>query len=122
MATKTWQDKYSKKRRHRLMTEELGATIPPLYTNNDIEDYDTMIARAKIFNPFSRWTWYITEWEPETGTCFGLVEGFEIELGYFDLDELSKITVMKGVLAIERDLRGRYWKPKTLGEIRNGKE
>ena len=119
MATKTWKDQHSKKRRHKLMTEELGATIPPLYTNKDIEDYDTVIARAKLFNPFSHWTWYITEWEPETGTCFGLVEGFEIELGYFDLDELSKITVMKEVLAIERDLN---WKPKTLGEIRNGKE
>ena len=61
------------------------------------------------------WTWYITEWEAESGLCFGLVEGFETELGYFSLDELAETTVFGGVPAVERDL---YWKPKTLGEIR----
>ena len=52
---------------------------------------------------------------PETGTCFGLVQGFETELGYFSLDELAEATVFGGVPAVERDL---YWQPKTLGEIR----
>ena len=61
------------------------------------------------------WRWYITEWEAETGTCFGLVEGFETELGYFDLTELAEVTVFGGVPAVERDL---YWEPQTLGEIR----
>ncbi len=61
------------------------------------------------------WTWYITEWDSQTGTCFGLVEGFETELGYFDLTELAEVTVLGGVPAVERDL---YWEPKTLGEIR----
>ena len=63
----------------------------------------------------SNWTWYITEWEAETGLCFGLVEGFETELGYFSLDELAEVTVFGGVPAVDRDL---YWEPKTLGEIR----
>ncbi len=61
------------------------------------------------------WRWYITEWEAETGLCFGLVEGFETELGYFDLTELAEVTVFGGVPAVERDL---YWAPQTLGEIR----
>ena len=61
------------------------------------------------------WTWYITEWNAATGECFGLVEGFETELGYFDLTELSEATVFGRVPAVERDL---YWKPETLGEIR----
>ena len=51
----------------------------------------------------------------ETGTCFGLVEGFETELGYFDLTELAEVTVFGGVPAVELDL---YWEPQTLGEIR----
>ena len=51
----------------------------------------------------------------ETGTCFGLVEGFESELGYFDLTELAEATVFGSVPAVERDL---YWEPTTLGEIR----
>ena len=61
------------------------------------------------------WRWYVTEWEAETGLCFGLVEGFETELGYFDLTELSEVTVFGSVPAVERDL---YWEPQTLGEIR----
>ena len=50
--------------------------------------------------------YYITEMDPETGQCFGLVEGFERELGYFDLTELAETTVFGGVPAVERDL---YW-------------
>ena len=61
------------------------------------------------------WSWYITEWDPETGTCFGLVEGFEVEIGYFDLTELAESTVLGNVPAVERDL---YWEPKTIGDIR----
>ena len=38
-----------------------------------------------------------------------------MELGYFDLTELSEVTVFGGVPAVERDL---YWEPQTLGEIR----
>ena len=77
--------------------------------------YDTVLAPVKLFSPYSNWTWYVTEWDAETGTCFGLVEGFETELGYFSLDELAEATVFGGVPAVERDL---YWQPKTLGEIR----
>ena len=59
--------------------------------------------------------YFITEMDPETGQCFGLVEGFERELGYFDLTELAETTVFGDVPAVERDL---YWEPKTLGEIK----
>ena len=76
---------------------------------------DAVVARVKLFSPYNGWRWYITEWDPETGLCFGLVEGFETELGYFDLTELSEVTVFGGVPAVERDL---YWQPQTLGEIR----
>ena len=61
------------------------------------------------------WRWYITEWEAETGLCFGLVEGFEVELGYFHLTELAESTVLGNVPAVERDL---YWEPTTIDEIR----
>ena len=71
-----------------------------------------MVAPAKLFSPYSNWTWYVTEMDPVTGTCFGLVEGFETELGYFDLTELSEVTVLGGVPAVERDL---YWEPHDPG-------
>ena len=115
--TTTWQDQYSGKRGHQLMTEKLADTIPALGATENTRDYDDVPARAKLFSPFSNWTWYITELDRETGQCFGLVEGFERELGYFDLTELAETTVSGGVPAVERDL---YWQPMTLGEIKGG--
>ena len=110
-----WQGRHSGKRGHQLMTEKLAATIPALYANENVEDHDAVLAHAKLFSPYSQWTWYITEMDPATGTCFGLVDGLETELGYFDLTELAETTVFGGVPAVERDL---YWQPKTLGEIK----
>ena len=112
-----WRDKHSGVRGHALMTKEVGNTIPALYANENVKDYDTVLAPVKLFSPFSNWTWYITEMDPETGTCFGLVEGLETEIGYFDLTELAEATLFGGVPAVERDL---HWQPKTIGEIRRG--
>ena len=109
-----WKDKYSGIRGHALMTKEMGETIPPLYTNESASEDEVMVA-AKLFSPYSNWTWYITEWDAETGTCFGLVDGFGVELGYFDLTELAEVTLFKGVPGIERDL---YWTPQTLSQVR----
>ncbi len=113
--TTMWQDNHSGLRRHKLMTKELGEKIPALYANENAEDYDAVVAHVKLFSPYANWTWYVTEWNAETGECFGLVDGFEMELGYFDLTEMAEATVRGLVPAIERDL---YWKPTTLGEIK----
>ena len=111
----TWQDSHSGPRGHHLMTKELGATIPRIGANEDVDDFDAVLVPAKLFSPYNGWRWYITEWDPETGTCFGLVEGFETELGYFSLTELAEVTVFGSVPAVERDL---HWEPQTIGEIR----
>ncbi len=113
--TTMWQDKHSGLRRHKLMTKELGATIPAIRSTANVEDSDDVLARAKLFCPYANWTWYLTEWDPRNGECFGLIQGFETEWGYFDLTELAEMTVFGKVPAIERDL---YWEPKTIGEIR----
>ncbi len=113
--TTMWQDNHSGLRRHKLMTKELGDTIPAIRSTANVEDNDDVVARAKLFCPYNGWRWYVTEWDRETGLCFGLVEGFETEAGYFELTELAEVTVFGSVPAIERDL---YWEPKTLGEIR----
>ena len=68
---------------------------------------------AKYFTPDSQWTWYATEYDPETREFFGLVDGFEAELGYFSLGELESSKGPLG-LAIERDL---HWKEKTVVEV-----
>ena len=110
-----WKDSHSGLRGHALMARELGDTIPALYANENVKNLDSVVAHAQLFSPYSNWTWYITEWQSETGLCFGLVGGVETELGYFHLDELAEVTVFGSVPAVERDL---YWKPATLGEIR----
>ena len=118
--TTIWQDTHSGLRRHKLITKELADTIPPLYANDGADDPDAVVARVKLFSPYNGWTWYVTEWEAETGLCFGLVEGFETELGYFDLTELAEVTVFGSVPAVERDL---YWEPQTWarsGDRRRG--
>ena len=115
--TTTWQDHHSGQRGHQLMTEKLADTIPAIGATENARDYDEVMAAVKLFSPYSNWTWYITEMDRETGQCFGLVEGLETELGYFDLTELAETTVLGGVPAVERDL---YWQPITLSEIKNG--
>ena len=111
---KIWRDNSDGSRGHPLMTKELGEKLPALGSSENVEDSDEVIAHVKLFSPYTGWTWYITEWEAETGLCFGLVEGFETEWGYFGLSELAEAKVFGGVPAIERDL---YWEPKTIGEI-----
>ena len=116
-ATTMWQDMHGEKRGHQLMIEKVADAIPGLGATENAANYDHVLAHAKLFSPYSNWTWYITEMDRETGQCFGLVDGLERELGYFDLTELAETTVYGGVPAVERDL---YWEPKTLGEIKNG--
>jgi hypothetical protein len=96
-----------------LMTDEVRKLLPPLYSQ-EAKGGDA-VAQAKFFTPDSSWTWYATEGQPEGEDFlfFGLVEGFEKELGYFSLSELRSARGPLG-LAIERDL---YWRPKTLREI-----
>jgi hypothetical protein len=58
------------------------------------------------------WDWYVLELDPETGQAFGLVDGFERELGYFDLNELEAVS--RGLTIVERDL---YWTPVPLSQV-----
>lgn len=72
------------------------------------------LARVKLFTPDSSWTWYVTEFDGED-LLFGLVDGFEAELGYFSLSELTQLRGPLG-LPVERD---RFFEPRPVGEIRS---
>lgn len=95
----------------KLITKDLARKIPALYA----QDGKGMEATAfvKLFTPWTNWTWYITEMDPGTGECFGLVHGHERELGYFSLSELEGITGPAG-LKIERDM---WFDPKPLSQV-----
>lgn len=94
----------------KLLTKEIRKKLPRLYSQED--KGGKAIAYVKFFTPDSSWTWWAIEFDGED-TFFGLVEGFERELGYFSLSELRSVRGNLG-LPIERDL---YWKPKPLEEI-----
>ena len=86
--------------------------LPALYSTD--EQGDAAIARVKLFDPTGAWTWYITEYDPETRQAFGLVDGFEQELGYIDMPEIVAQRGRYG-LPVERDL---HWTPRPLSECR----
>ena len=93
-----------------LLPDELRRKLPNLYDQEKLGP--DAIAHIKYFTPDSSWTWYATEFDGKD-TFFGLVDGFEKELGYFSLLELKAARGPLG-LPIERDL---YWSPKTLRVI-----
>ena len=84
----------------KLLTKELLKKLPPI--GHSIETKEEPQAIVKWFTPDSNWTWYVAEYNHETGMCWGLVDGFEKEFGYFTIDEIQKL---KGPLKlpIERD-------------------
>ncbi|MEN1706031.1 MAG: DUF2958 domain-containing protein [Planctomycetota bacterium] len=94
-----------------LLTAELRRELPPLYTTE--RDADALVW-AKFFTPRTNWTWYVLEFDGED-LFFGLVDGHEIELGYFSLNELESIRGPGG-LTIGRDL---YFKPVPISKIKS---
>jgi hypothetical protein len=80
--------------------EDAAATIPRLYST---EKTDNPIAVLKFFTPDSSWTWYLTEYDPESRLAFGLVIGQDREFGNFSLIELEELRGPMG-LPVERDL------------------
>jgi hypothetical protein len=99
-------------RAHQLMTGDIREQLPELYSNEEIGL--EALAPIKYFTPDSGWTWYASEFDGED-LFFGLVIGFEIELGYFSLRELQQTRGPLG-LKIERDL---YYEPKSLRELQD---
>ena len=106
------------------MTKELAKTLPALYSQE--ANADPMVM-CKFFTPDAGWTWYAIEGSPvdANGYCdtdkekvdfvfFGLVSGFDVELGYFSLAELKSVRGKFG-LPVERDL---YFQPTRLSEVK----
>lgn len=98
----------------KLITKELLKQFPKLNETEKVPMGERKVI-AKYFHPFSNWTWYALEYEPETGTFFGIVKGFETELGYFSLAEMEQ--VRSGGLGMERDLYFGTPKVKDIPEL-----
>ena len=89
------------------MTKAIESSLP---RRNDSKDAKAVV---KYFTPDANWTWYASEYDPEAKQFFGLVDGFERELGYFNLEELEQLRGPFG-LPVERDL---HFRPTLLSEL-----
>src|SRR5215469_8062140 len=97
---------------HILMPAWLAAEMPKLYSTEHEPD---LVARVMWFTPDSSWTWYVTEYDQPERLAFGLVDGWEQELGYISLDELEQVRGQLG-LQVERDL---WFTPAPLSALRH---
>jgi hypothetical protein len=104
----------------KLLTEDIRNHLPKLYANEHLG----LQANALVHYFAESRDWYASEFDG-IDTFFGLVRGFEIELGYFSLSELESLRIPNKIhlpsrkvgvfyTGVERDL---YWTPKTLQEI-----
>lgn len=98
----------------KLLPKSVAAKLPPLYSQE--EKGEQALAVVKFFDPWGSWSWFASEFDPEEGVFFGLVDGHEKELGYFSLEELESVKIA-GKPRIERDI---YWKPRPLAECGKG--
>ena len=93
----------------KLMTKELAKSLPPLYGTEDVP-LSQKVVQVKFFCPWSQWTWYAVEYDPNDQIFWGLVIGLEREWGYFSLEELESVKGPGG-LSIERD---RFFQPQPV--------
>ena len=94
----------------KLLTKEIVKSFAKVGSQQDVRD---PIVIAKFFDPTGSWTWYATEYSPQSRVFFGLVDGFEKEWGSFSLDELENTTTRMG-LGIARD---RYFERRAVSEL-----
>jgi hypothetical protein len=94
----------------KLLTKEVLDKLPALYSQENEKDPYVI---CKFFYPDFSWTWYAIEFDGKD-TFYGLVDGFEEELGYFSLSELLSNRGKLG-LPVERD---RFFTPRRLSEVK----
>jgi hypothetical protein len=95
----------------KLLTKKIENKLSALYSQND--KGKNALAYVKFFILDYNWTWYAMEYNPKKKLFFGLIDGFEKELGYFSLSQLE---TMKGPLGlkVERDI---YFNPTSLKDL-----
>lgn len=94
----------------KLITPELLERFREIGRQEEAKD---PLVIAKFFTPDAGWTWYATEYDEAEEMFFGLVVGFEAELGYFSLAELESARGSLG-LPVERDL---YFSERPLSQV-----
>ena len=98
-----------------LLTKANRKALPKLYETEGVPVWDKVV-QVKFFDPCGSFTWYAVEFDGED-RFFGLVDGLELEWGYFSLSELNAHKGRLGI-GIERD---RHFPPQKIRDIQNAK-
>ncbi len=95
----------------KLLTKELAEELQKQYLmGSDMEQ--SVI--CKFFDPAGSWSWYALNSDPDDPDyIWGIVKGFEVEIGSFSLSELQEYKGRLGI-GIERDLYFKSMKAKDL--------
>lgn len=106
-----------KERGHNLLTAELRKALPPLYTNESLDDPLAAVAHVKFFGR-GRYKFFVTEFDGDDtlyGYCISPLAPDCDEWGYASFAELVNMrdAQFKILAAIERDC---YWEPCTVRE------
>ena len=102
----------------KLMTKEIQEKAEKQYDLGS--DMEQMVV-AKFFNPVGSWTWYLMNMADNGDYCWGIVDGFAVEMGSFSISELEEQKLPLG-MTIERDLSfepmkaSEVWKQLNNGE------
>lgn len=89
----------------KMLTKAIEQSMPALGSTDNVPLENKKVV-VKFFTPWTQWTWWVFEGEQQEDgdwLFFGIVEGFETELGYFTLSELTSVEGPYG-LKIERDM------------------
>ena len=95
-----------------MLTKMIGEKLPRLDETENTPPAEKVCV-VKFFQPWGSWTWYAVEWDGQD-RFYGLVDGFELEWGYFSLQELQSLRGPGGI-TIERDL---YFGMRQMKDIR----
>jgi len=95
----------------KLMTKEISRKLQEQFPMGS--DFKQMVV-AKFFDAGGSWVWYCMNQDPnDNDYLWGIVKGFEVEMGSFSLSELESYRGRFG-LGIERDL---YFTPIPASEL-----
>ena len=96
----------------KLLTKEITKKATEQYDKGS--ELDGQMIVAKFFDPMGSWTWYLMNLADDKDYAWGIVDGFEVEMGSFSINELQKIKFKPFGHGIERDL---YFEPVKASEL-----
>lgn len=65
--------------------------LPKLPKLCELENVEDPMLCVKLISPRTGWEWYIAAYDEQKKIFYGLVAGWETEVGYFSLHELEDI-------------------------------